>query len=127
MSDVKAALINVHANNPQLKTIPKLKVFEVKEKIKTPKWVGIIGLQTISKEITIASEMMPNAEDEEFNLFVFSNNAHETFIKLHGVRGMKFLFTLNQIKADEIVSRIKTVRALRHLRNTKDKEIEACQ
>jgi len=39
---------------------------------------------------------------------------------------MKFLFTLNQIKTDEIVSRIKTVRALRHLRNTKEKEIEAC-
>jgi len=127
MSDFKAALIErVGSSSSQVIKIPKLKVFHVKEKVKTPAWVGLENLQTIREATIYLHDIFSSASPHRHELFIFSNNAHETFLKLHGITGLKYLFTLNETKSKAIVEKINAVRALRHLEVTKEREISAC-
>jgi hypothetical protein len=127
MSEFKAALIERAVNGKsQVIKIPKLKVFHVKEKVKTPAWVGLDGLQAIRELTVFTDKIFANSSHRVHDLYIFSINAHETFLRLNGVTGLKYLFSLNESKTEKIVGHIKAKNFLSQLEYVKERESTVC-
>lgn len=127
MSDFKAALIErIPHKGSQVIKIPKLKVFHVKEKVKTPAWVGLVDLQVIRQFTTFTDKIFPNSSQAVQDLFIFSSNAQETFLRLHGITGINYLFTLNEAKLKKIVEHINAKNLLSQLEYFKERESDVC-
>jgi len=127
MSEFKAALIErIPHKGSQVIKIPKLKVFHVKEKVKTPAWVGLDDLQVIRQFTTFTDKIFPNSSKAVHDLFIFSSNAHETFLRLHGITGINYLFTLNDKKLKKIIEHITAKNFLSQLEYVKERESTVC-
>lgn len=127
MTQFKCALIKKNYRQPQTLKFPKIKAVHVKEKGKLPAWISLTGLNGLAASNHKFGRIFPKTRNYHYELYVFSDNAHETMLRLHGVVGMDYLFTLDEAKLELIKAHINLSNNFSFLSGTKEREQSAIE